>query len=228
LLEAMIRRDYILKMIEEFIQVLARLNSLKRSQKWQEVDSTLEEGFQRLIGVGAGVVSRFSETELLAKIMRGEPTQVVQQKMWFLTTLLSQAGEIALAQDRLEQGRACYLKGLNVLLYALAQADSMEFPEFVPKVDAFVIALEDSPLPMSTLLGLMRHYEQAGAFGKAEDALFSMVEAMPAEPKVLDFGVAFYHRLGAQSDASLTAGNLPRGELDASLKELERRRAALR
>jgi hypothetical protein len=113
------------------------------------------------------------------------------------------------------------------LLYTLAQADSTESPEFVPKVEAFVLALQDAPLPPSTQLGLVRHYERVGAFGKAEDALFSMLQTLPAEPTALEFGLAFYHRLAAQSDASLSAGNLPRSELSAGLAELERQRAAL-
>ena len=36
----MIRRDYILWMIEEFIQELARINSLKEGRHWSEASDT--------------------------------------------------------------------------------------------------------------------------------------------------------------------------------------------
>jgi hypothetical protein len=205
----MIRRDYILRMIEEFMQVLSRINSLKRGQLWREADDLIDAEFKRLISAGAETAAQMSETELLAKLIQGEPTQVVHHKALLLTTLLNEAGDLALAQ-----GRA---------LETLARTDVSDFPDFVPKVEAFVEALRDAPLPLSTQARLMAHYERLGEFGKAEDALFAMLEAEPHEPKLLEFGIGFYQRLGSHSDATLSAGNLPRAELQAALAELERR-----
>jgi hypothetical protein len=91
-------------------------------------------------------------------------------------------------------------------------------------VESFVQVLQDTPLPLNTQARLMQHFERLGEFSKAEDALFAMLEAEPREPKLLEFGIGFYARLGAQSDAALSAGNLPRAELQAGLAELERRR----
>ena len=86
----MIRRDYILRMIEEFVQLLARLNSLKHSQQWDQASGTLDEQFHRLVGVNATVVAHLSETELLAKIIQGEPTLAVRDKTLMLATLLKE------------------------------------------------------------------------------------------------------------------------------------------
>jgi hypothetical protein len=113
---------------------------------------------------------------------------------------------------------------LNLLLETLARAEVSDFPDFVPKVEAFVEALRDAPLPLSTQVRLMQHYERLGEFGKAEDALFAMLEAEPHEPKLVEFGISFYRRLGSHSDATLSAGHLPRAELQAGLAELARRR----
>jgi len=41
-----IRRDYILRMIEEFIQALARVNALKQDQRWEEAAGAVDEEFQ--------------------------------------------------------------------------------------------------------------------------------------------------------------------------------------
>ena len=76
----MIRRDYILRMIEEFIQVLARINALKKGQLGQEADGVIGAEFKRLVGAGAQAILQMSETELLSKIILGEPTQVVHYK----------------------------------------------------------------------------------------------------------------------------------------------------
>jgi len=223
----MIRQDYILRMIEELMQVLSRIAFLKRGQLWQEADGVLDAEFQRLVSAGAEAVSQMSETELLAKLIQGGPTQVVHHKALLLTTLLKEAGDLALAQNRLAESRTCYLKGLNLLLEALAGAEALALPDFVPKVEVFLKALQDSPLPLDTQARLMQHYERLGEFGKAEDALFALLEAEPNEPRLLEFGITFYQRLKSQSDESLGAGNLPRAELNAGLAELERRRAGV-
>jgi hypothetical protein len=223
----MIRRDYILRMIEEFIQVLARINALKKGQLWQEADGVIDAEIKRLVGAGAQAVSQMSETELLAKIIQCEPTQAVHDKARLLTTLLNQAGEVATAQNRLDEGRACYLKGLNLLLETMANSETSDCPDFVSTVEAFVMALQEAPLPLSTQARLMQHYERVGSFGKAEDALFALLEAGPNEPKFLDFGIAFYQRLARQGDSNLSAGNLSRAEVNAGLADLERRKGAL-
>ena len=221
----MIRQDYILRMIEEFMQVLSRIAFLKKGQLWREAGDVMDAEFKRLIGTGAEAVSQMSETELLAKLVQGEGTQVVRHKAMLLTTLLKEAGDVALAQNRLAESRTCYLKGLNLLLETLAREEALDVPDFVPKLERFVNALQDSPLPLNTQARLMQQYERLGEFGKAEDALFSMLEAEPNEPRLLGFGITFYQRLKSQSDERLSAGNLPRAELNVGLAELERRRA---
>src|SRR5215470_18049413 len=112
----MIRRDYILRMIQDFCEVLSRIKALKKGQLWSEAGGTVDTEFQRLIGSGAEAVAQLSETELLARLIQGEPTQVVREKTLMLSTLLKEAGDVATGQDRREEGRSYYLKGLNLLL----------------------------------------------------------------------------------------------------------------
>ena len=211
-------------MIEEFLQALARLKAYRKNQNWREAERTLDEEFKRLLAAGPEAAAQLSETELLARLIQGEPTHVVRQKAFMLVSLLQEAGELATAQGRVEQGRSAYLKGLHVLLEMMSQGEISEMPEFVPKVESFLLALQDAPLPLRTLALLMRHYEQIGEFGKAEDALFAMLEMAPDEPSLIELGLTFYDRIRTRSDSILIAGNLPRPELEASYAELLSRR----
>ncbi len=222
----MIRRDYILRMIEEFIQVLSRINSLKRGQLWREASGAVDEEFQRLVRGGAARVAQLSQTELLAQLIQGEPTQVVREKSLMLTALLKEAGEAAAAQGRLDESRSFYLKGLDLLLDTLARYEIVECPDFVPRAQTFVSALQDNALPIQTQARLMRYYEMTGQFAKAEDCLFAMLEAGSADAGLIEFGMAFYDRLRSQSDTALAAGNLPRPEVEAGLRNLRAKRAA--
>lgn len=212
-------------MLAEFFEVLSRLRSLKQGELWNEAAATLDEEFVRLTRTSAEAVANLSETELLARLIQGEPTQVVRDKTLILTALLKEAGDVAAARERPTESRACYLKGLHLLLETLAAGDTGDFPDFVPRVEVFVAALAGAPLPLESQARLMQHYERLGEFGKAEDLLFAMLESEADQPALLDFGAAFYERLQGQTDASLNAGNLPRAELAAGLAELRRKQA---
>lgn len=219
----MIRRDYILRMIEEFIQALARLRSLQQSQRWAEAGNELDAEFKKLVGDGAPAVARLSETELLARLMQEGPTQLVRDKTLLLTTLLKEAGDVAAAEERTEESRECYLKALHLLLDVLSREEMFECPEFVPKVEMLVAALQSAPLPVRSAAMLMQHYERTGEFAKAEDALYAMLDAEPNNPAIVEFGITFYKRLRSQSDAALNAANLPRAEVEEGWKELQMR-----
>jgi hypothetical protein len=219
----MIRRDYILRMIEEFMQALSRLRSLKQGQRWAEAGNELDAEFKKLVGDGAQAVARLSETELLARLMREGPTQLVRDKTLMLTALLTEAGDVAAAEERMDESRECYLKALHLLLDILGRGEVFERPEFVPKVEMLVAALQSAPLPVRSAALLMQHYERTGEFAKAEDALFAMLDAEPDNQAIVEFGVTFYQRLLAQSDAALDAGNLPRTEVEEGLQALQTR-----
>jgi hypothetical protein len=224
----MIRRDYILRMIEEFIRALARIQSYKRSENWKEAAGAVDEEMQRLIGGGAEAIAKLSETELLARLVQGEATQAVRDKTLVLTTLMKEAGDVATATGRTEAGRECYLKALHLLLDVLGRGEVFECPEFVPRVEMLVAALGDEALPMQTQARLMHHYERTGEFAKAEERLFAMLDRDADPAPVIEFGLMFYRRLLAQSDDALSAGNLPRAEVESTMQELQTRLDRLR
>jgi hypothetical protein len=223
----MIRHDYILRMIEEFIQSMARIGTLKEKEHWEEAGLTLEEQFQRLVRADATTARILSDTELVARLMEGSSTQLTRHKTFMLATLFNEAGDVALGQDKGTAARAFYLKGLHLLLLTLLERDAGEVPEFVPAIEAFLCTLGDEPLPIQTSALLMQFYEETGQYGRLEDALFALLDLEPDNPDFLALGMAMYRRLQSQNDAALDAGELPRSEVEAGLAELERRRAAI-
>jgi hypothetical protein len=224
----MIRRDYLLRQIEEFAAVLAKMLGLTKTEQWQEASAVAEDEFQRLAGLSGAEIIRLSETELFARLVRSEPTQIVETKIFMLATLLKGNGDVLIGQGRLEESRLYYLKGLHLLLEVFGRSEVTERPDFVPAVEAFLTGLSDAPLPLATRAMLMQHYERTGEFARAEDLLFTLLEAEPERIELLDFGTVFYRRLLGRSDSALTAGNLPRSEVQAGLAELDARRAGLR
>jgi len=221
-----IRRDYILRMIEEFMQALARIRSLKQGQRWDEASGELDDELKKFIGSDWRTVARIPETELLARLMQDGPTHVLSAKTLIVTTLLMEAGDVATAGDATPEGHECYLKALHLLLEVLARGEVFDCPEFVPKVEMLVATLQSKALPVRTHAMLMQHYERTGEFAKAEDALFAILDAKADNQATVEFGITFYQRLLTQNDSALAAGNLPRAEVEDGLRELQARRHA--
>ena len=134
-----------------------------------------------------------------------------------------------MAQERLEQSRECYLKGLHLLLDALSWGEDVRITlNRSAGGDVWFTALADEALPLQTQASLMQHYERTGQFAKAEDMLYGMIEVEPGNAGLLDFGISFYERLQGQSDDNLVVGDLPREEVETALEDLKAKRKLLR
>jgi tetratricopeptide (TPR) repeat protein len=216
----MIRRDYLLRVIEEFVAMLTGIRRRIAAGEFAEAGEDLDREFQNLVGKGADAVSKLSETELLAQLTTDGPTHVVRQKSLMLVALLQEAGQLHMAEGREEDARACWIKALDVALMLQLQDADVELPEFVPKIEMLHEQLRDGPLPLRTQAALWRHYEQVGAYGRAEDVLFTLREAEPDNQALTAEAKLFYGRLLRQSDGALEAGNLPRDEVAAGLAAL--------
>jgi len=216
----MIRRDYILRMIEQFLRALAQIQTSKKARQWPSATDEINQELERLIGTNLEAVVVLSETELFARLMQGEPTQAVPEKAFILSALLQEAGELFEGQGDSEKARRCFLIALHLALDTAARNERMDCPTFAPSVEGLLGMLQDSGLPLKTQASLMHYYEQRGEFGKAEDVLFAMLHQESGHRPILQLGITFYERLLGRSDASLMDGNLPRAEVEASLNEL--------
>jgi hypothetical protein len=218
----MIRRDYIVRMIEEMGRALAQIRALRAGGRMEAARAMVDAECEKFAAMGVAGIVGLSETELLARVAEGQFAQTVHLRTLAVVALLREAAEIADGGGRTEEARQIYLKALHLLLGVLAQDDPAGFPDFVPGVEAIVTALQDTPLPVHIQAMLMRHYEASGQFAKAEDALYAILEAAGPEPEIVSFGRAFYERILRRSEASLKEGNLPRSEAEQGLHELLR------
>jgi hypothetical protein len=216
----MIRRDYFIRLIEAFGQELQRIETLKDEERWDEAGGAVDEEVKRMTGKDVATVVKMSETELFALLIDGATTPMVRERGWMLTTLLKQAGDLAAAQDHLDEADAFYFKALHLLLKLLHGEDAHEFPGFVPQVESLVEAIGASALPVETETLLMEHYETTGQFDRAQNALRAILESEKDNPAAREFAVDFYERLLRLGDERLAGGNLTRAEVEAALAPL--------
>jgi uncharacterized protein DUF6483 len=215
----MIRQDYLLRVIEQFGQVWARLVGQIRAGLFPSARATLDQAYQQMLGLTPEAVRALSAPELLARMQFEVPSDVGQERCCILSALLKAEGDLANEQHDPDLGAQYYQKALEILVTRLIQHPSQTPPEYAPTVEQLVAALADYQLPSNSNRLLLSYYEQSGAFAKAEDRLFELRDQAPQDRTVAALGEAFYRRLRSYTDAQLQAGDFSRREIKAGLEE---------
>jgi tetratricopeptide (TPR) repeat protein len=215
------RDDYVRRLIAEMGRAWPRIVALIRAQRLPAARTAVEQALPQLLGLSVDAARTMAPHELVARLMIGEAPAEGRDKCVALAALLKALGEISTAEGDADAGAEEYRKALEVLLIVLAHSPDYTPPDYAPSVGELAETLAMYQLPRQTNHLLMSYYEQIGAYARAEDTLFEMLDTSPGNAETLDVGRAFYMRLLQCSDERLAAGDLTRREVEAGLSELE-------
>lgn len=213
----MIRRDYVMRQIQELVQVLARALFL-RSQG--EYEAALKE-------IGRALKALDPATNIEALDAQGwldlcrRHEDVVGPLMEVTGSLLRERAASLEAAGRPEESGRARAAGLTLQLEAILSAAVPVTTELLAQVDADIGALPVEALPSPALSRLVSYFEQRGQLGMAEDILFDWLDR--GDAKAVASGRAFYDRLARMNDEALDSGGLSRSEIEAGRSDLEHR-----
>jgi hypothetical protein len=212
--------DYIMRLIEQFFLVLARILFKKNAQKYTEALSEIETSYKHLLGLDARQVHSLSYEELIEWLKMGGRFDA--EKCLVLAALQKEEAEIhELAGRTLDDGlHTEYAKAFLLYREALQHDAGPESKWAQDEMKTLVKKLDPARLTPPRKFVLFRYHESAGEFGLAEDRLYELVKA--GYPEIHNEGLAFYGRLLNKSDEELKAGNLPRGEVEEGLSFIQR------
>ena len=203
-------------MAEKFGRALAVILHLREYNKHEEALIYADDLLLQMTGLTSGFINSVSEDMLIQAI---SPFGVLNvDKCLWIAVLLKSEGEIYEELGNSNESYYRYLKSLHLYLLALFSEATLQDTQ--ADLDELLNKLVDYELPMSTKEKLFRYYEHIGAYDKAEDTLFEIVEVSPANVGFVGLGVAFYKRLLLKSDADLQQGNLSREEVEEELAQL--------
>ncbi len=214
----MINKDYILRMAEKFGRALAIILRLRQYNKHEEALIYADDLLLQMTGLTSSFINSVSEDMLIQAI---SPLGMLNvEKCLWIAVLLKAEGEVYEAMGTSNESYYRYLKSLNLYLLALFQEVTMQDTELQSDIDELINKLVDYQLPVATLEKLFRYYEYSGAYDKAEDMLFEIVEESQGNAGYIGMGTAFYNRLLSKSDAELQRGNLAREEVQEGSAQL--------
>jgi hypothetical protein len=228
----MIRRDYVLRQVQELAQAVARVIFLRTRRDYEaalgEVSRALQQWQQSEENQSP---SRTGETsnpltpddwiELCRRneVVTGNLLVTVGNLIREQALVLSDLGRTAEASN-------AFLTALTLQLEAVLSGAAAVTRELVDGIDELIELTAEVSAPAGTLSRLASYLEQRRRLAQAEDALFEWMET--GAPEAVAACRAFYGRLLNCSDEELAEGELPRTEVLEGLADLEARPAQAR
>ena len=210
-----IRRDYILRVVAEMAQVLARVISLKGRQEYEQALREINAALRELRDDSTEPPEEISLADWIVLCRKQE--QAASGLMIAVADLLKEQGDVLAAQDRPDGSSRSRALALGLFLEALLNGETFVTAELLAKVEELFAQTRRTLSDSEVWRRLVSYFEARGRFGQAEDALFAWLAT--DDPAATTEGLAFYERLGRQDDADLERGELPRAELEQGRHE---------
>ena len=209
------QRDYIERVVEAFAEVVRQILGLEQLHRHVEAQELLQRAAQEYLGLSLAALDALS-FEAVVRLLSADGALDVQRCLML--------ADVRRAQAVIQEGEGHATTALETRVSALRL-----YAEAVTVGGAGVLAgrTED----VITLLEDIRRYEvpedvrhlvwrlflAVGAFARAEDVLFALIEDHPDDAALVEEGRAAYEALLERPSAELEAGGLPRDEVEEAL-----------
>ncbi len=212
----MLTKDYIMRMIDILVKVLAKLIFYKKSRNFEEAFKEIDHITKEMFGLDRKFINSLSDSRLIEMI--GKSETLLAPNCYLLGVLFKEEAEILELQNESEKSFEMYERSLNLFVEGLKNSPVLIESDHLSKINQTAAKLEDAAINIKTEENLFFYYEYTGQFDKAEDIIYDLIEY---DPKYLKEGIKFCERLLEKPDNILIKGNLPREEVEESLSNLK-------
>ncbi|MCS7463746.1 DUF6483 family protein [Paenibacillus doosanensis] len=208
----MYRRDYLVRMIEQFTVTLGQVMFQRQQRRFQEAMELLTQAMKQLLGLNSKMVRALSAKDVIALLTTNGYFDA--GKGLLLSDMLKAEGELLAEAGDEPEGRGIYLKALELLLEMRWMQESRELTEDIGERVEALLPLVSQVRKTGRLSELLiDYYEAAGQLSKAEDSLFFMLEDDPGNAAIVERGLEMYERWQKLEPSELEAGNLSEEEI---------------
>lgn len=222
----MIRRDYILRLIEQFFQIVRRAMNYRQEMRFAEALTEARKGYKAFLGVDAAFVDSQSAEGL---IDMGRSGLFGPEQLAMTAKLLREEAESLEGLEVPIEANIRRIKSLALFFEVFLADEASRLKMLHEDADALLAKLEETGLPLDLARRAPLWHELRERFSAAEDAWFRLAEAVETGDRTEHEGKEFYQRLTALSDEDLTACGLPRDEIEegsAAWEELWKAKSA--
>ena len=204
----MFRRDYIVRMIEDMTQMVAKVLTLKQERKTTEALWEIDELLNRHFRLNSRLLNSLSVEDVIELFRIGGGLEV--DKLQGVARMLQEEAGIYIEKNDDYAALSRLMKALHLYLYAYLHGADRNLLQIMQGIDEVIAAVAAYRLPVKTEYLLLSYLESAGRFGKAEDSLYRLLDQ---GEEVADEGCELYQRLMRTDPNVLELGNLPLAEV---------------
>ncbi len=154
----MIRRDYLMRLIEQFAEAVSKLLKLKEDKNYEEALSLIGQTYDELLGFDSLFINSFSTDDLISIISIDGVPDV--NKCIIIATLLKEEGEVYEAQNQEDMSRMRFLKSLDIFLRGLLSEGEIMLDYHSYELEKIVDKIGKENLTPDIRKRLYKYYEK--------------------------------------------------------------------
>jgi tetratricopeptide (TPR) repeat protein len=213
------QRDYLMRMIEQFSMTLGQVLFKRRNQQFAEAMELLTQAMKQLLGLNSKLVLALSVKDLMALLTT--QGQFDAGKGLLLSDMLKAEGDLLVDAAEEDEGIACYMKSLELLLEMRWMQEASELEqEMEERIQDLLTIIKPGLMPLRILKPLVHYYESTGRLAKAEDTLFFILDADEDQTQWIDSGLHMVERWQKMSTDELALGELNVEEVQETYTQL--------
>jgi hypothetical protein len=145
------QRDYLMRLIEEALQVILQITQLREAGQPSQAVSAVIDSVEKLFGLTVTELASLDADQLYAQLTREENQENARDKCIIFAALNNQAGLAYAEKDMPALAQPAFHLALVFTLRALTGFSRSGLPAVTPNVDDLLFRLEGFDLPNTTL-----------------------------------------------------------------------------
>lgn len=211
--------DYFMRMIESIVVALAKIFFMKDNNSKEEVNIEINKLSLERIGLEINKIEELDTYEIIDILYRNALT--FEENCQVVAELLYVRGDMYSKENDTNNAYNCYLKSLEIYLYLSKEGTYNFIFDAGERIDELESKLGQYVLPIETEILLFNYKFKCGQYSKAEDILFSLLEADKSN-RIFELGFNFYNQLLIKKDDDLIANGFSRDEIHQGIDELNK------
>ncbi|WPC41273.1 DUF6483 family protein [Clostridium sp. JS66] len=221
----MLKRNLTSELVAKFKEFMDKILELRKEGKNQEALTTIDDTFKEIFRLSSKFFNSFSDENLLDMIKTDGTINA--DKCIMMAKLLEEEALIFEDENNLDEAFYMNLKSLNLFLEAYVNKnDDCDLQNYFSDIEPIIEKVSSYKIPISIQNKIMDYYLKINSYDKAEDVFYDILENNNFDKNIIEKGLNFYEALLLKGDKDLNENNLPREEINESIKFLKNKLSA--
>ncbi len=211
----MLRKDYLLGMMEELTSAVASVLGLRRENKHVEALKQLDDLLNKQFRLRSDLLRRLPPEQIIEFFRMGPGMEADELQQ--VARILEEEAAIYLETSKIDEGIRILMKSLHLYLYSDLNGATRDLQVLPERIACIVKLVHEYELPPETSKLLAVHYEHENRLDKAADVWFGLAWE---QPELRLEAETFYSQLLDKTNAELERGGISRQEIIEGLSEI--------